>query len=233
MSEEEKGFIPPGVTGDIITLPERPKKKKRKKLLSHKVSIYHTGGQLSFGKQFYHSGIINPEGVSYGGLYWDESNRRLDIAFHDKLKLDYDAQKRHVFQLVHNSKSPLKVSMQDYFEKIGTYPRKDHRYHFEASTDPKFEALDIQIDENKKHVTLNFTNKRLQPTGRAIDEGRINKWLVDYENDPEKFMKNTVKGLSSEDSRWWDLEDEFWQKVDKLCLSPGDPIVVPNGRWDE
>jgi len=82
-------------------------------------------------------------------------------------------------------------------------------------------------------VTLNFTNKRLQPTGRAIDEGRINKWLVDYENDPEKFMKNTVKGLSSEDSRWWDLEDEFWQKVDKLCLSPGDPIVVPNGRWDE
>ena len=81
-------------------------------------------------------------------------------------------------------------------------------------------------------MTLNFTNKRLQPTGRAIDEGRINKWLVDYENDPEKFMKNTVKGLSSEDSRWWDLEEDFWQKVDKLRLN-GDAIVVPEGRWED
>ena len=130
-------------------LPKKPKKIKRKKPLSHKVSIYHTGGQLHFGKQFHHSGIINSEGTSYGGLFWNESNLCLDVAFHDKLKQEYDDDKSHVFQLVYNSKSPLKVGMQEYFEKIGVYPKKDYKYYFEASTDPEFEALDIQIDENK------------------------------------------------------------------------------------
>lgn len=236
MNEDKKAetqpFIPAGVVGEAVVVPKEVKDKKtERKKLPHRIVFYHGGGQIEFGKQFVHSELIKAKGITYVGIFWDEPTLTMTIAFNDKFKAECDADANHVFQLASNSKSPLKAGIRPILNKIDCFPKKNYKYKFLENVDPPdpdfVDSADIKIDHKNKLVTLKFREKRLTPTESALREEIIQKWLVDYEVDPERFVKKTIEGLKSEDSRWWDWEDEFWQKVSKLRLSPGDAIVVP------
>ena len=223
---EVQPFVPSGVVGEAVVVPpnELKDEKTERKTLPHRVVLYHSGGQIEFGKQFVHSGLIKDKGVTYVGFFWDEPALTMTIAFNDKFRAEYDASATHIRQLVSSSKSPLKTGIRPIMKKIDCFPKKNYKYKFLeylGTPDPNFVdpyGSDIKIDLKGKLVTLNFRGKNQVPTNKAIEKELINKWLVDYEVDPERFVGSMVKGVKSEDSRWWDLHEEFWEKAEALRI---------------
>ena len=211
MSEETKNLVPAGITGNFGVV--KSDSKEENKLEKCHISIMSHNGQFVFAKWFHDKGFLSDKSITYGGILWDENDKKMLITIGDNWKEEVKADSINAFALGKTKDGifTLKVSKSKLLNELDLYPDEDHKFKFILGSDDD----DIEVNTKSKYAILDFSNKTQQPTEakiKADKQGKFHRELRRlYTEDPEGFARKLAE---MDDPRWWESNEDFWQQAE-------------------